>query len=303
MAEAAAQSAAKPDELLEPGFMTRIEQLEILSRKIFASKLKGERRSKRKGQSVEFADYRNYVVGDDLRFIDWNIYARLEKLFLKLFLEEEDRNVSVLLDVSRSMEFGQPSKALYAKRVAAAMSYIGLCNLDRVNLYAYSDRLVGELAGMRGRRTMQRVVRFLREIPIEGVSLLTPAARHFAIRHSQKGIVMLISDFFDKGGFEEGLKYLIGRELDIYVLQVLSPQEVEPELAGDLKLVDVEDADVAEVTISRPLLNKYKANLQAYCQSLREYCAQRGVSYLFTTTDVPFEQIILNYLRRRGLLR
>src|SRR4051812_40653536 len=141
----------RSEELLEAGFMTRIEQLEIISRKIFASKLKGERRSKRKGQSVEFADYRNYVVGDDLRFIDWNIYARLEKLFLKMFLEEEDLNITVMVDVSKSMDFGSPTKALYAKRVAAAMAYIGLCNLDRVNVYAYSDRLVGELPGLRSR--------------------------------------------------------------------------------------------------------------------------------------------------------
>jgi len=299
---APALSTAK-DDLLEPGFMTRLEQLEIISRKIFASKLKGERRSKRKGQSVEFADYRNYVVGDDLRFIDWNIYARLERLFLKLFQEEEDLNITVMIDVSRSMDFGTPSKAMYAKRVAAALAYIGLCNLDRVNVYAYSDRIVSELTGLRSRRMMQRIVRFLRETPIDGVSQLTPAAKRFATQHTQKGIVLVLSDFFDKGGFEEGLKYLVGRQLDIYVLQVLSPQEVDPELAGDLKLVDIEDEDTAEVTISRPLLNRYKANLQAYCQSLREYCARRGVSYLLTTTDVPFEQIVMNYLRQRGLLR
>jgi len=299
---APALSTAK-DDLLEPGFMTRLEQLEIISRKIFASKLKGERRSKRKGQSVEFADYRNYVVGDDLRFIDWNIYARLERLLLKLFQEEEDLNITVMIDVSRSMDFGTPSKAMYAKRVAAALAYIGLCNLDRVNVYAYSDRIVSELTGLRSRRMMQRIVRFLRETPIDGVSQLTPAAKRFATQHTQKGIVLVLSDFFDKGGFEEGLKYLVGRQLDIYVLQVLSPQEVDPELAGDLKLVDIEDEDTAEVTISRPLLNRYKANLQAYCQSLREYCARRGVSYLLTTTDVPFEQIVMNYLRQRGLLR
>lgn len=296
-------ASAKTEELLEPGFMTRIEQLEIISRKIFASKLKGERRSKRKGQSVEFADYRNYVVGDDLRFIDWNIYARLERLFLKLFLEEEDLNVSVMLDLSTSMSVGTPSKGLYAKRVAAAIAYIGLCNLNRVNVYAYTDRIVAELPGVRGRRNMQRVIKLLRETPVEGVSQFTPAAKRFALRHTQKGIVLLLSDFFDKGGFEDGLKYLIGREMDIYVLQVLSPQEVEPELAGDLRLVDVEDEDVAEVTISRPLLNRYKANLEAYCTGLRDYCTQRGVSYLMATTDVPFEQIVMNYLRQRGMLR
>jgi len=291
------------EELLEPGFMSRLEQLEILSRKIFASRQKGERRSRRKGQSVEFADYRNYVIGDDLRFVDWNIYARLERLFLKLFMEEEDLNVSLLIDVSRSMRFGEPDKSLYSRRVAAAMAYIGLCNLDRVNLYAYSDRIVQERAGLRGRRMMQRVVQFLCEAPCAGTSALGPAARQFAIRHTQKGIVVLVSDFFDKTGFEEGMKYLIGRNMDIYVVQVLSPQEVNPPLAGDLRLVDVEDADAAEITVSRPLLDRYKANLHAYCTSLRDYCVRRGANYLLATTDVPFDHLVLDYFHRRGLLR
>jgi len=289
--------------LLDPDFMARLEQLEIVSRKIFASRQKGERRSKRKGESAEFADYRNYVVGDDLRHIDWNIYARLDRLFLKLFLEEEDLNVTVLLDVSKSMDMGQPPKSLHARRISAAMAYIGLCNFDRVNLYAYGADIVGALAGVRGRRMVSRVLRFLEDVEPADGSHFAAAAKQFAMRHTQKGIVLVISDFLDKGGFEEGLRYLLGRHMDIYVFQVLSPQEVTPDLAGDLKLVDCEDDDIAEVTISKPLLDKYKANLEAYCESIRSYCTQRGITYLLTTSDRPFETLILNYLRRRGLVR
>jgi uncharacterized protein (DUF58 family) len=269
----------KPDEeLLSPDFMTKLEQLEILSRKIFLGRMKGERRSKRKGESVEFADYRNYVVGDDLRFLDWNIYARLERLLLKLFMEEEDLNVTVLFDVSKSMDWGSPHKGLYIKRVAAALAYIGLCNYDRVSLYGYNSSLVHEMRAVRGRRLVSQVIGFLRRIQFEGHSDLT-------------------------GGYADGIRYLLSRDLDLYAIQVLSPEEVDPQLAGDLRLKDVEDDDTAEVTISKPLLDKYKANLKSYCTDLKNHCTRRGICYLFTTTRVEFDTLVLAYLRQRGLLR
>jgi len=291
------------DALLDPDFMAKIEQLDIVSRKIFAGKMKGERRSRRRGRSVEFADYRNYVVGDDLRFLDWNIYGRLERLFLKLFLEEEDLHVSILLDASKSMDWGDPQKGLYAKRVAAALAYIGLVNYDRVSICAYANGIRDEMTGIRGRRLMHRVAGFLRDLPLDGPGNLAAACRSYAIRHPQRGVLIVLSDFLDKGGFETGLRYLLGRDLDIYAIQLLSPDEIEPKLAGDLRLRDVEDADLAEVTISRALINRYKRNLQAYCQGLREFCTRRGISYLFTSTAVPFDQLVLGYLRHRGLLR
>lgn len=283
--------------------MSRLDQLELLSRKIFTGRMKGERRSKRKGESVEFADYRNYVVGDDLRFLDWNIYARLDRLLLKLFLEEEDLNVTVLLDCSKSMDWGDPHKGLYAKRVAAALAYIGLINYDRVSLYGYNDALAHEMRAVRGRRMVSQVIPFLEGIPLEGSSHFASAAKRFALRHRGRGIVVVVSDFMDKGGYEEGLRFLVGLNLDLYVIQVLSPEEIEPELTGDLKLVDVEDEDQAEVTISKPLLDKYKQMLTAYCDGLKDYCTQRGVTYLFASTKVPFDTLVLNYLRRRGLIR
>lgn len=290
-------------DLLDPEFMAKIEQLDIASRKIFAGRMKGERRSRRKGQSVEFADYRNYVVGDDLRFLDWNIYARLERLFLKLFLEEEDLHVSILLDTSPSMDWGDPHKGLYARRVAAALAYIGLVNYDRISLYAYAGSLTEHMAGVRGRRLMHRVVHFLEDLPYEGTSHLAAACKTYAVRHPQKGVLIVLSDFLDKGGFEAGLRYLLGRSLDVYAIQILAPDEIEPRLAGDLRLRDAEDGDIAEVTVSRALINRYKQNLQAYCETLRDFCSRRGICYAFTSTAVSFEQLVLGYLRRRGLLR
>lgn len=293
----------KTAELLDPEFMTRLERLDIVSRRIFAGRMKGERRSKRKGQSVEFADYRNYVVGDDLRFLDWNIYGRLEKLFIKLFFEEEDLHVNVLLDMSKSMAFGDPEKALYAKRLAAAIAYIGLVKYNRVSLCAYSDRYGPEMAGVRGRRLIHQVLGYLADLEPNGAGNMTAACRHFALRHPQRGVVLVLSDFMDKGGYEQAMRYLIGRQYDLYAIQLLSPQEIEPGLNGDLRLRDIEDHDVAEITVSRALINRYKQNLKAYCSQLRDFCTRRGVSYLFASTQVPFDQMVLTYLRQRGLLK
>ncbi len=291
------------DSLLTPDFIARLEKLEIVSRKIFHGKMRGERRSKRRGESVEFADYRNYVKGDDLRFLDWNIYARLERLFLKLFLEEEDLHVNILLDISKSMDWGKPDKSRYSRQIAAALAYIGLSNNDRVSVYAFADGLKYELSGLRGKRMLSKVLDFLQNVECEGASNMTSACRQFALRHAQAGILLVLSDFFDKSGYESGLRSLLGRKFDLYCIQMLSPEEIEPSLTGELRLTDVEDEDVAEVSMSRALINRYKHNLAAYCGELRDYCTRRGITYAFTSTETPFDQIVLTHLRKRGLLR
>jgi uncharacterized protein (DUF58 family) len=201
------------------------------------------------------------------------------------------------------MHWGNPNKGLYVKRVAAALAYIGLVNYDRVSLYAYADTLSHEMRGVRGRRLIGQVIQFLQNVPLGGTSNFTAVAKRFAVRHTARGVVVVLSDFMDKGGYADGLRYLLGRDLDLYVVHVLSPEEIDPGLAGDLKLRDVEDSDIAEVTISKPLLDRYKANLQAYCGELKDHCTRRGITYLFTSTRVAFDLLVLSYLRQRGLLR
>ncbi len=289
--------------LLDPQFLARLEQLELVSRKIFLGRMKGERRSKRKGQSVEFADYRNYVVGDDLRFLDWNLYARLDKLFLRLFMEEEDLHVHVLVDASLSMDFGTPTKLHYARQVAAALGFVGLVNLDRVVVQAFSDRLTQTSPVLRGRRSLWRLLDFLGKVEPAGSSDLARAMKEFTVRSSGKGVVVLLGDFMDKGGYEDGLRYLVARRMDVYAIQILSQEEIEPDVVGDLQLVDVEDADVAEITVNGPLLKRYKQNLAAYRAALHQFCTRRGVACLFTSTEVPFDRLVLTYLRQRGLIR
>jgi uncharacterized protein (DUF58 family) len=292
-----------PPPLLDPQFLARLEQLELVSRKIFMGRMKGERRSKRKGQSVEFADYRNYVIGDDLRHLDWNLFARLERLFIRLFMEEEDLHVYILIDNSLSMDFGKPTKLHYAKQVAAALGFIGLVNMDRVVLEAFNDKLTQSMPAARGRRSLWRLVDFLQKLEPAGPSDLKKALRTFTLKCSGKGIVIVLSDFMDKKGYEDALRYLIARQMDIYAIQILSQEEIEPEIVGDLQLTDIEDQDVAEVTVSGPLLKRYKQNLKAYQAALYEFCSRRGVAYLFTSNQVPFERLIFSFLRQRGLLK
>ncbi len=297
------------ESLLSPAFMHRLERLDVMSRKMLRGKLQGERRSKKKGQSVEFADYRSYVVGDDLRHIDWNLYARLDKLFLRLFMEEEDLSVSIVLDITKSMDFGEPNKLLYAKRVAAALGYIGLSHYNRVNLYTFADSVADMAQGMRGRRPIPRMLNFLQDLePVAGENVsgnLAAACKRLSMIQRQPGVIILLSDFFDKGDVAEALRYLGGEKHDVYAIQLLAPQEVDPakgNILGDLRLRDIEDGDIAEVSVSPALLRRYKTNLQAYCQHVREQCLKRGVAYMISETDVPFETLVLKYLRQRGLL-
>jgi uncharacterized protein (DUF58 family) len=289
--------------LLSPELMAQLERLELVSRKIFRGRMKGDRRSKRKGQSVEFADFRNYVAGDDLRFLDWNLYARLDRLFLKMFLEEEDLRFYVLLDASESMSFGEPTKLEYAKQLAAALSFVALIRTDRVKVETLGQPLAKPSPAWRGRAHVWRLLDQLSGIePGENTSL-AEGVKNFCLRNVGQGIVVLISDLMDKAGYEAALRYLLSQHMDVYVIQVLSQEETNPEIKGDLKLVDCEDEDIAEITVSVPLLNRYKKTLAAFVEGARDYCTRRGMNYLLATTDLPVDQLVLNYLRRRGLVR
>lgn len=291
--------------LLSPEFIAKLDRLDILSRKMLAGKVKGERRSKRKGQSVEFADYRNYVAGDDLRFIDWNLYARLEKLFLKLFMEEEDLSVYILADMSKSCDYGQPDKAHYIKQVAAALGYVALVNHNRLRVVAMGgggEVPAEQTPALRGRGDVAQLMDFVGRLQAEGASNLAEVCRWFVQRHPSKGVCIVLGDFFDKGGYEAGLRYLAAGRYDLYCIQILSPQEIDPDLQGDLKLLDMEDGETAEVSITRPLIQRYKQNLNAYCLAVRQYLARRGGTYLFTSTASPFDALVLKYLRERGLV-
>jgi uncharacterized protein (DUF58 family) len=290
------------DQLLSPELMHRLERLELVSRKMFLGRMKGERRSKRKGQSVEFADFRNYTPGDDLRFIDWNLYARLDKLFLKLFMEEEDLHFYVVLDTSASMDFGTPTKLEYAKQLAAALCFVGLVRADRVKVETLTPGKQPSPV-LRGRRSTWRLFDYLQQIESSGGTSLADGVKNFCLRNSGKGIVVLITDLMDKQGYESALRYLLAQQMDVYVIHTLSAEELDPDVKGDLKLVDVEDGDMAEITASAPLLKRYRQTLNAFVEGARQYCTRRGMNYVLASNQVPVDQLVASYLRKRGLVR
>jgi uncharacterized protein (DUF58 family) len=288
--------------LLDPQFLRKLEQLSIVSKKVFTGQLKGERRSAKRGTSVEFADYRNYTLGDDLRYIDWNTYARLEKLFLKLFIEEEDLHVYTLLDGSQSMAYGSPSKFEYGKRVAAALGYIGLTNFDRVGATVFSDRMREHLPPVRGRQQIFPLFDFLERSQVAGQTSLAASLKEYALRTRRPGIAILISDFFDPE-WETGLKALLHRRFAVTVIQVLDRTEVRPEYLGDLKLVDCETGEEREITVSGSLLKEYQKAVDTFCGGIQETCRRYGADYIQAITDQPFEDLILKWLRSAGLVR
>ena len=293
--------------LLDEDFIARIEQLELVSRRVITGLMKGDRLSKRRGYSNEFADFRPYTPGDDLRYVDWNVYGRLERLFIKVFLEEEDLRLSILLDRSPSMDYGEPNKLEFAKKVSAALAYVGLINQDRVQIAAFSQRMQPIFGPARGRRQTQRLFDKLEELEADDLpgTDLTRSCKDFALSLRGGGIVLLLTDFFDRKGFEDALRYLLaaGRSTEIFVFHVLAPQELKPELSGDLRLVDVEDGSISEISVSAGLLKQYQRTLEVFCDEIRQYCAKRGMHYIPTSTAQAFDRLVLEFLRRRGLLK
>ncbi len=295
-------TSESPNALLPPELLARLEKMELVSRKIFRGRMKGERRSRRKGQSVEFADYRNYTPGDDLRFVDWNLYARLDKLFLKLFLEEEDLHVFFLIDSSPSMGFGEPTKFHAAQQLAASLAFVGMCRGDRIKIeFLGAENRTSPV--LRGRSQLWRMTEFVQQNEPDQLFDLTDAVKRFCLRNTSRGIVILLTDLMDKSGYESALRLLVGRQMDVFVMQILSPEEFDPDINGDLKLVDCEDEDEAEVSVSSALLKRYKTTLATFIDQARKFCAQRDMTYLLARSDQGADVIVGQYLRQRGLVR
>jgi len=288
--------------VFDEGFLRQLERLGLLMKQPVRGGLKGGRRSVKRGQSVEFADYRDYTLGDDLRQLDWNVFARLEKLFVKLFIEEEDVTISFLLDASPSMAFGRPEKLLFAKRAAAALGYIGLGSEDRVVVTALTGRTARRQGGLRGSGRVFRLLANLSSIrPSDGPTDLVAAARHAAAMLSGRGVVVLISDLLDPGA-DRVIRELAATGSELIVLHVLSPDELDPPIEGDLRLVDSESGDGIDVTVDLAALDDYKARLAAWQDGLADLAAKRRASYVPLSSDVPLSDLVFAELRRRRVV-
>ncbi|MCP4536202.1 MAG: DUF58 domain-containing protein [Chloroflexi bacterium] len=290
--------------LLDPILIAQLDRLSLVTRRVRAGQIQGERRSPKHGGSIEFADFRTYAPGDDFRQIDWNAYARLERLFLKLFVAEEDLSVHLLLDASQSMAWGEPQKWSYAQRLAAALGYVGLVGLDRLTgaVLASGKTSNGRaLRPLRGKRQALAWFDWLAKLEPGGTLDPTAALCDYAVRVRYPGQLFLISDLLGPG-WERGLRALASRRLEITVLHVLAPQEVSPSLEGDLRLVDSESDAAVEITADYDTLQQYSARLDAWREHLRKTCASLGATCVFIETTLPLEELVLAALQKVRVL-
>ncbi|MBI4471819.1 MAG: DUF58 domain-containing protein [Acidobacteria bacterium] len=299
----ASSSNNKQITLFDDKFLKKLEYLNIISKRLFAGSLRAERRTRKRGTGLEFADYRAYVAGDDFRHLDWKAYLRLNRLILKLFEEEEDLPIYFFVDSSQSMNFGDPSKLDYARRVAAALCYIGLANLDRVNIISYSDRVKTELPPQRGKGRIFKVFRFLTDIKPGGETNARESFKTYCTETRRRGLAVVISDFFDQSGFQAALDILRHFRHDIFVIHIASHEELDPALKGELLLVDSENQAAREITITPSLLTAYKAEFAHYCESIESYCWKYQLGYVRTATDFPFEELVLRVFRQGRFLK
>ena len=292
-----------PDKLMDAELMKKIERLSIASKKLFPGRMKGKRRSTKRGSSVEFADYRDYQLGDDFRFIDWNIYARLDKLFLKTFIEEENIYIHILLDNSTSMTFGTPSKLEYGKRVAAVLGYIGLVDLDMVAMTTFAEKLTGQLHPIRGKDQIFTLLSFLENAQPSSNTLMDSCFKRYVLTAAHPGVAIIISDFLvPQASYQEGLKALIYKNFDVNVIHIMSEDELNPTLSGELKLRDAETGETKEITVTDSMMEKYQRRLATFCQNLEHFCTSNNMTYLRISTSLPFEDFILRTLRRERVL-
>ncbi|MCB1217338.1 DUF58 domain-containing protein [bacterium] len=295
-------STQHPAGPLDTAFLSELERLRMLSRKLFRGQMRGERRSRNKGQSVEFVDFRPYMKGDDIRRIDWNLYGRLERHYVKLFEEEEDLRLYVLLDCSASMDYGSPNKFDYARRLAAGLAYIVLSNMESVAVSVFSSEYEVIQTPSRGKGKIHPILRRLNMLEAGGGSSLKGAAARFAAHTRKSGMVVVISDFLTDEGIET-VAPLLGSGHQIELMQVLSPEEANPQLTGDLQLVDRETGERMDVSMGVNVLKRYHERLSALQAELKKFALRSGGDFFPCVTSTPVTELIMGAMRSGKLIR
>ena len=291
------------DDLFDDEFQRKLDYLALVSRRVFAGRMRAERRTKKSGSGVEFADHRDYQPGDDIRYLDWSVYQRFDRLLVRLFEEEEDLAIYFIVDASASMGFGGGRKLAYAKRVCAALAYVGLANLDRVSIVSTADHILDRMPQTRGKARIFKVFRFLKSIEPTGVTDLEDALKSFAAQNKRRGLAVLVSDLYDPKGFERGLNVLRYNKFDPFVVHVTDASDARPKLHGDVLLYDCETGDEREVTVTAKVLERYEEVYRQYLADVERFCATHQVPYAAADLSVPFDELILRVFRRGGFLR
>jgi uncharacterized protein (DUF58 family) len=289
--------------LFDSDFLKKLEYLSLVSRRVFRGQLLAQRRTMQLGGGIEFADHREYTPGDDFRYLDWNVYARHDELLLKRFQEEQDLHVYVLIDCSKSMGCGDPPKFDYVRRVAAALAYIALADLDRVAVVAFAGDVVADFPLTRGKARILSVLKFLEGLQAQGSATnLARVAKSFVHRGQRRGLALVLSDLFDPGGFQHGLDLLRHHRYEPHVIQVYDRHDAEPQLKGDLELFDVETETVRKVTVTERNLRQYRRIFSDFLESVTRYCNTYGIGNTRTSTEVPFDELLLRMMRAAGAI-
>jgi uncharacterized protein (DUF58 family) len=285
-------------------FLKKLEYLSLISKRVFRGQLLAQRRTMQLGGGIEFADHREYTVGDDFRYLDWNLYARHDELLLKRFQEEEDLHVYVFVDCSRSMGFGKPPKFDFARQVAAALAYIALADLDRVAIVAFAGDILADFPLTRGKGRILSLLKFLEELkPVGQVTDLGRVASGFVHRNQRRGLALVVSDLYDPAGFERGLDILRHHRYEPNIVQIFDRKEAQPDLLGDVELYDVETESAQKVTVTERNLRQYRKIFDAFQESVLKYCRNYGLGCTRTSTDIPFDELILKMMRAAGSVR
>jgi len=290
------------EELFDDDFQRKLEYLAIVSRRVFAGRVRAERRTKKSGSGVEFADHRDYVPGDDFRYLDWNVYRRFGRLLVRLYEEEEDLSIYLVIDASSSMGFSSKRKFRYAQRLCAALAYVGLANLDRITIVATTDRIEERLPTARGKARIFKVLQFLRGLEPSGTTDLGDAMKTFVAQHKRRGLVILLSDLYDPHGFEKGINVVRYNKFEPFVIHIVDASDAALKLSGDVRIYDCETGDEREVTVTPKVLAQYRQAYQAYLSEIKKFCTERQVPYVPADVEVPFDDLVLRVLRRGGFL-
>ncbi len=285
----------------DAGFVRTLEYLNVLARRLMTSETRSDRQSHRRGASIEFADYRPYTPGDEIRYIDWNVYARHGSLFVKQFTAEENVHLAVVLDVSPSMCFGQPPKLDAARELAAAVGYIGLVNFDSVSFYTLGATLRAEKQFMRGKGAVFGM--------LDAIAAPTPGGRtDFRALASPieklkgRSVVILVTDFYDPVGYVEGIRSLLSQRHQVHLIHVVAREELEPGERGRYFLVDLETGRQREVSLTPETLERYRRRLRDWCSELEKFARDHEVWYARVRSDEPLEKRIREILRAGGIL-
>lgn len=287
----------------DENFLKKLDRLALATKMVVKGETGGNRKSSHKGSSVEFSDFREYVHGDDFRRIDWNAYARFERFFIKLFMEEQESTVTIFIDSSKSMDWGQPHKGTLAKQLSAVFAYLALANFDRVGLVALNENPEFRLSPFSGKQGFWKVLEFIDNIPYNGRTRLNAAIRNYPNLGSRGGISIILTDLFSFDGYEEALKYLQYRKQEITLIHILAPQELEPQWSGSVRLLDSEGGEPKEITMTPQILKSYKKVLKDFLQEAQGFCYQRGINYIPVSSALSLEQIVFDNLVKMGVIR